>query len=288
MATPRFAWKSLLFVPADNDKLLLKAPGSAAHAIILDLEDGVGGAQKASARANIAGAISTLKAAGKGVVVRVNSDQPDFLEDLHHAPLWLADAVMLPKTETGAQLNSVAEMLLECAGAAGYDGPQPGLIALIESASGMADLQVIARHPALIGAALGTEDYCLDFGVEPTPDMLRMPCGMLALQARANGLMAIATPYSIADFSDLDQYKEACQLARRLGCTGALCIHPKQVERVNSVFRPSEAELENAKAIVQAWEAAQAEGRAVLSLGGRMIDQPVAMSAYQVLKQAEE
>lgn len=279
------AWKSFLFVAADNDKLLQKAPDSKAHAIILDLEDGVGGDRKAAARANVSGAITMIKTAGKGVVVRTNSNLLDISDDVRHAPLWQADAVMLPKVETAARLSAAGELLQERAGEAGNEETLPGLIALIETPAGLAGLQTIAAHPALIGLAFGTEDYCLGLGVEPALESLSIPCGLLAIHARANGLMALATPSSIANFSDLDRYREACRLGRHLGCTGALCIHPKQVECVNEVFEPSESEIHNARIIVQAWEDAQAKGRCVLSLNGRMIDKPVAMNAIQILKQ---
>jgi citrate lyase subunit beta / citryl-CoA lyase len=279
--------RSLLFVPADNSTRLQKALALGADAVILDLEDGVTSAAKAQARQNIALAAQQLHDGGIGVVVRINAGWRDVMADLAAAIDPSMQAIMVPKVEDAGRLLIIAEMIDEFALDKGMAPGSIKLIALIESPAGLAQLQSIARVETLAGLALGTEDFSLALGVAPLPDMLDYPAREIALAASTRGLMALAVPISIAEFRDIDAYNAAATRAAGFGVTGAICIHPAQVNAANQCFQPSTEAINKAQAIVAAWDQAQAEGKAVTALNGMMIDLPVAERAKRLLQELE-
>lgn len=277
-------WRSLLFVPADNRARRDKALTLAADAVILDLEDGVAAGAKAQAREELAAAATALRERGIGVVVRINSGWRNVLADLAVAVHPAVQALMLPKVEDPAQVRVVAEMVEEFAADNGVAPGAMALIALIESPAGLARLGEIASVSSVAGLALGTEDFCLALGVAPQPDVLDYPARQIALAASPRGLLALAVPISIAEFRDTEAYGAAAARAAAFGATGAICIHPAQVECANRNFAPGTAAIAEAEAILEAWEQAQAQGKAVTALDGMMIDLPVAERARRLLQ----
>ncbi len=193
---------------------------------------------------------------------------------------------MAPKVESVARLASLAEMIDEIEAERGLPFGHVGIIALIESPLGLSMAAKIASARRVIGLALGGEDFALSLGVAPTPAALDLPCRQLALAAASRGVMALAAPISIGAFKDEEAYRVALQAARAIGATGTLCIHPKQVRIANACFSVSDAEREDAEAVIQAWGAAQDSGVGVIELGGRMIDLPVLERARRVLARA--
>lgn len=155
------------------------------------------------------------------------------------------------------------------------------MIALIETAAALPRLAEIAEIPQLIGRALGSEDFSLSVGVPPSPELLDLPCRQIALAAAPRGLMALGLPISIAMISDRDAWAAAVARARAIGMTGALCIHPRQVEPINQGFAPSDEERQRAARIAEAWEAS--DGRGVITVDGRMVDLPVILAARRLL-----
>ncbi len=283
----RQGWCSLLFVPADDAVRREKAARAGADAVILDLEDGVGSANKADARAAVAPAAAAVVAAGPDCVVRINGNWQTAMDDLRAAVSAPVRAIMVPKAESASRLIVLAEMLAELEAERGLPVGHTSLIALIESPAGLMALPEIAACPRVIGLALGPEDLAVSLGVAPSPILLDLPARQLALAAASRGQMALAVPLSIAAFRDVEGYEAAARQAAAFGVTGALCIHPNQVRVANAVFRPSDAEQVQAARIVAAWETAQAEGRAVTTLDGVMIDRPVVLRAHAVLARAQ-
>jgi citrate lyase subunit beta / citryl-CoA lyase len=267
-------WRSLLFVPADDERRIGKAAGSEADAVILDLEDGVSIENKAAARQRLPQAIETVAAQGKTVLVRVDSDnlQADMEAALHP----LLSALMLPKVEDVTPVQIVSNYL-------DSGSSNIGILPLIESPRALPQLEAILLQARVVGLALGSEDFSLALGVPPTPACLDLPSRMIALAAAAHGKAAIAIPFSLAAFRDLDGFRDAALLARSFGATGGLCIHPAQVDVVNGSFRPSQESMDQARAIAAAWEKAEQAGQAVISLDGQMIDRPVALRAARLL-----
>lgn len=275
--------RSLLFTPADSARLLEKAHLRGADAIILDLEDGVLPPARPAARAGIAAAAARLSGHGLPVLVRINSAWRDIVADLDASVRPGLHAVMVPKVEDAGSLRVIAAMIGEWEDSRGLAPGGIGLVALIESPLGLEHLAEIADSPRLIGLALGGEDFSLALGVEPTEAALALPCRMIALAAAARGLMAIGLPGALAEFKDLAAYQATARLARDIGITGALCIHPAQITVINRTFAPTAEEIAWAETVMAAWTEAEARGSGTAAVAGRMIDRPVAERARAIL-----
>ena len=221
--------------------------------------------------------MADVRAQGVAAVVRINGPWMLAVEDLRAAVSAGAEALMVPKAEDPHKLRVMAAMVAELRGDA------LPLIALIESPSGVAQAHAIADVPCVAGLALGTEDFSLAMGVEPSTAVLDLPARQLALAAAGRGLMALAVPFSIARFREEEAYRAIAGEVAAYGVNGAICIHPKQVAVANEVFGLSAAAREEAQRIWAAWEEARAQGLSVVSLDGRMIDLPVAERARKAL-----
>lgn len=275
-----FSWKSLLFVPGNNPSRIGKAAALTVDAVIIDLEDAVAAEQKAEARAQLTDAIATVTAAGRPVVVRINSRWSDVIADLAVAVQEGVAAIMVPKVQHSARLAVLGEMIAEMAEERNLPR-RPAMIVLIEDPEGLAQIDSLAAVDGVIGLALGTEDFSLALGVPPSGESLVLPCRQIALAAARRGIMALGLPVSIATIEDRDAWSSAARQARAMGMSGALCIHPAQVESVNQVFSPSAEEIAFARGALEAWDAAGGAG--VIRHAGRMIDLPVVLAAQRLL-----
>jgi len=280
MSRPVADWRSLLFVPGNQPRLIEGAHKRGADALILDLEDAVPVPHKPAARAGLVEAVRLLEQQGLDVVVRVNADSPSLLEDLQACRAAAVSTVMLPKVAAPEQLAAFEAHLASVTDASGpvFD---PALIALIESPAGVFSANAIAALPRVTALALGSEDLALAMGVAPSAASLTLPCQWLALAAAAHGKRGYGLPASLADFSDQAALLGAARTARATGLHGALCIHPAQVVMVNQAFAPSAADMDWARQVVEAWAEAR-EG--VARLGETMIDRPVIERARLLLQ----
>lgn len=273
----------MLFVPADNPELVMKAAQSEADAIIVDLEDAVSVEQKSAARHFLSKNIVEISGNGAGVILRVNSGWRDLMNDLGAGVRQGVDAVMIPKVENAGNVGVIADIIGEFEMERGLDLGFIKIIALIESPAGLDQAYAVASVSRVAGLALGTEDFSLAMGVPPTAEMLDMPVRQIALAANASGCMSFAIPLSIAEFQDSATFEHAARKARAIGCSGALCIHPKQVRITNQVFMISESERDEAHAIVAAWDQTVLQGKSVGTRNGKMIDKPVLLRARRLL-----
>lgn len=275
------SWRSLMFVPADDAARLAKAGTRGADALILDLEDAVPPSRKALARVNLFHAIPELSRQGANLVIRINAGWREALADLDAAVRPGVAAIMVPKVENAARLIAIGELIAELAAGNGVSAT-PGILALVESPAGVANLKAIAAAPGVIGIALGSEDFSLALGAPPVPASLDLPCRLVALAAAQFGLMALGLPISIATIEDIGAWEGGVAAARAVGMTGALCIHPKQVGPANMCFAPSEAEVMAARRLLEAWEAR--DGAGVISFEGKMVDRPLVLAAQRTIE----
>lgn len=282
--TPIPAWRSLLFVPADKPALLEKAHLRGADAIILDLEDAVPAAGKPQARADLGHWIDRLAGFGCSVVVRVNSGWLDVLADLPVAIRPGVSALLLPQVKDDLAVRAVSGIAGEMEAAQGLPVGGIGLVAMVEGAAVLPHLPVICALPRVIGLALGSEDYALSLRAEPGPAVLMPVCQVMAQITSVRGQMAIGLVDSLTNFRDLEAYGRSCGQSRAAGMTGALCIHPAQVEAVNQSFAASPALLAWAEKVMNAWKQAEAQGLGVCSVDGQMIDRPVVERARHILQ----
>ena len=279
--------RTLLFVPAVNERMITNAARSDADAVILDLEDGVAGAQKADARQLARTSIAALRDAGKTALVRVNGIETGATRDDLLAVI--ADgltAVVLPKVQHPQDLRDLDVLLREAEVANGVRPGDIAVVPIIESARAVLRCEPIVQAiDRVAGIAIGGEDYTRDIGVERDADGLALMHirGATVQIATAYGLTAIDAPY--IDFKDERGLIRDSEVARAIGLKAKFVIHPDQVATANRIFSPSEREVAQARRIVDAWETRDAAVGAI-SVDGRMVDAPVFERARQTIATA--
>ncbi|MGI4799681.1 MAG: HpcH/HpaI aldolase/citrate lyase family protein [Janthinobacterium lividum] len=277
--------RSLLFVPATSARKVEKALTGAADGVIVDLEDAVATAEKGQARQQAAELLAVHR--GKTVFVRVNAlGTPFSYDDLLMAAAAAIDGIVLPKAESAADILTVDWLLTQLETRA---GKQPGTLELtpiVETARGVAQAAAIASaSPRVRRLAFGAVDLALDMDVDLEDDAgaINQARFALTLASRAAGLEGpIDTVFT--DIADTAGLETSTRRARAMGFAAKACIHPAQIETVNAVFSPSPAELERARTIVEAFDAAEAQGLAAVSVGGVMVDYPVVLKARRTLE----
>jgi citrate lyase subunit beta/citryl-CoA lyase len=248
-----------LFVPANRPERFAKAAASGADAVILDLEDAVPAEAKDAARAMLTTDFTELP-----VLLRVNAIGTAWHADDVAAAMRLRPAaIILPKAEHPAQLAALA---------AACNLP---LIALIESARGMAKARDIAGTSGVMRLAFGSIDYCADLACDHLRDVLLPARSELVLASR---LADIAAPIDgvTLHLEDATVSHDDAAHARTLGMTGKLCIHPRQIAEVQRAFAPSGEQIDWALRVL-------ATGDGAVSIDGTMVDEPVRIRARTIL-----
>jgi citrate lyase subunit beta/citryl-CoA lyase/malyl-CoA/(S)-citramalyl-CoA lyase len=280
-----------------------KALQSQADVIMLDLEDSVPLDSKLEARDSVAGSLLSLDWTGKVVTARINGlDTPFGYRDL----LLLAekaghrlDTVVVPKVDRIADLHFVDRLLdgIEL----NRKAPRAmGIEAIIESARGLENVSQIARASRRLKTLVfGVADYSASIGArlvsisghgeqEETSypgHRWHFAMSRLVMAAKSAGLMAIDAPYG--NFRDPEGLRRSAAAACALGFDGKWTIHPDQIEIVNAVFTPSTEDIERARRIIEAFEAAEEAGRGAAAVDGRMIDHATVRLARQLWQQAQ-
>lgn len=262
--------RSVLFMPGSNARALEKAKTIDADVLVFDLEDAVAPDAKEEARTLVAGALSSGDYGHRELVVRINAVETDWWRgDLAAVGPHHPKAIILPKMEAADTLERVSDELVWHA--SDHDAE---FWVMLETPFGFLRAEDIAQsHDRLTTFVVGTNDLVKDLRARHVPG--REPViGALAravLVARAYGLSVLDGVYS--DFKDAEGFAAECEQARNMGFDGKTLIHPSQVEAANEAFSPSEAELANAQRVIEAFEAAQAEGKGVAVLDGQMIEE---------------
>ena len=261
--------RSVLYMPGANTRALEKARTLSADALIFDLEDAVAPEAKEAARSNVVLAAESKAYGKREIAIRCNGLNTPWGEaDIEAIARSGADAILVPKVESATQVTHVVS-LLDTAGAP----TTMAVWAMMETPKGILRAEEIAgAHPRLALFVMGTNDLVKDMRARHTPMRLPMMAalGIGMLAARAHGLAILDGVYN--DIQDTEGFRAVCQQGLEMGFDGKTLIHPSQVEPCNAVFAPSAAELEMAGKIVAAFKAAQAEGKGVVTVDGRMIE----------------
>lgn len=269
-------WRSLLFVPVTARRFVDGAARRGADAIILDLEDSVAASEKERARGLVPEAAAIVSRGGADVVVRINRPLRMAVRDIEASVGPGVLALALPKTDSAEHVRLLAEVVDELEAERGMMPGATRLIAMVETAAAFFHLAEIARaHPRLCGLTLGAEDFATSAGILPEAEALSMPKQMAVFAARAAGIMPLGFIGSIAEFHDLDGFRQTIRRSRRFGFIGASVIHPSQVPILNEEFRPGPEEVDHARRVLAAYNKALAEGVGAVTVDGRMIDVPV-------------
>jgi citrate lyase subunit beta/citryl-CoA lyase len=281
------AWRSLLYVPASAEKFVARAHERGADAIILDLEDGVAPAAKPAARAGLPAAVASVRRNGADVLVRINRPLRLAVEDIAAAVAAGADALVCTKVLGPDHVRLLSELAAESEAASGRPAGAVRFVVLIEDAAALAHAQAIAAaDPRVVALGVGGEDLATDLGAEPTPDALDLPKRMGLVAARAAGVLPLGFIGTVAGLADLEGYRAMLRRSRAIGFACASCVHPSQVPIINEEYGPRPEEVERARRLVAAFEAALAEGRGAVAFEGEMIDKPIVERARRLIARA--
>jgi len=266
--------RSYLFVPGSRPDRYERALASGADAVIVDLEDAVAAADKPSAREALQRWLASRPDGAAPITVRINPPGTAWHDDdLSLARHGAVAALMVPKAERAEVLTLIASR---------RDGL--GVIALVESARGIAACRALAAAPGVMRLAFGSIDLALDLGLRGAgEDDLAPHRAELVLASRLAGLAAPIDGVTAA-FDDLGLLTTDVQRARRLGFGAKLCIHPQQIATVHQGLAPAAAELAWARRVVAASASA---GGAAVAVDGAMVDTPVLLRAQAIVAEAQ-
>ncbi|MBS1887477.1 MAG: CoA ester lyase [Actinobacteria bacterium] len=283
--------RSCLSVPGSSSRKLEKAAALAADEFVLDLEDAVAAAEKADARRGVVDFLAGGGLNGRGVAVRVNAlGSPWFEEDVRAlgALARRPFSLVVPKVEGTAEIDVVAGLLGE---AEADDRGEPIRVqALVETAAGVARAGAIATASERLDALIiGYADLAASLGRSPA--LARDPDSWLAVQdavliaARAAGCQAIDGPWLGVEVDE--GFTRAARRAAELGFDGKWAIHPAQIDALNALFTPDEAEVDRAERVLAALDEAARAGAGAAALDGEMIDEALAVGARRILAKAQ-
>jgi citrate lyase subunit beta/citryl-CoA lyase len=270
--------RSLLYVPASSEAMLGKAGSRGADVLIVDLEDGVLPEAKDAARDRAERLWPDLDFGGSEAFLRVNAPATPWHEpDVAAAARVRPGGVVLPKCEEPASVAVVARRL-----------PDAPLFLMVETARGVLAAPGLARVEGVAGLLFGAADFRASVRASRDPEEteLLLARGALVLAARAAGVLVFDTPFF--DYRDEGGLERSARRARTLGFDGKTAIHPGQVAILNRVFAPTADEVERARAVVTALEAAAREGRSVATVDGEMVEALHAAEATRTLERARQ
>lgn len=260
--------RSVLYMPAANAKALEKAKTIPADALIFDLEDAVAPDAKPAARESAAAAASSGEYGRRELTIRCNGlDTPWGADDLVAAAAAGPAAVVIPKVSSTAYLADVVKRL-EAAGA-----PDSLRVwAMIETPTAIFDVRQIAAVDRVAVLVMGNNDLVKELRARQVPG--RAPIlGHLAtavLAAREAGKVILDGVFN--DITNAEGFEAECRQGAEMGFDGKTLIHPGQVDVANTVWAPSEAEIDEARQIIEAFAQAEAEGKGVVTVNGRMVE----------------
>ena len=285
-------YRSWMFVPGHRQRMIDKALGINADAIMLDIEDGVAPGEKDTARKLIGEALGRERSPKSPArFVRIN--------DIGHARMDAdlkavlrpgLDGLVLPKVETHEAVRQVEAIVKEREPGLGMEPGRVGFLVAIESPKGLFNAAAIASCSSrVVGLIFGAEDFGREMGL-PTvregeaQDMLYARSA-LAVAAASAHVQAVDGVW--VDLKDTEGLLGFARQSRRLGFSGMSSIHPSQIDPIHSVFSPTQGEIDYAKEVVKAYEEAVSRGDGSISLGGQLIDRPIVERARRTLDLAE-
>ena len=276
--------RSVLYMPAANERALEKAKGIPADAIIFDLEDAVAPDAKEAARTNAVAAASSGEYGRRELTIRCNGlDTPWGIDDLAAAAQTGATAVVVPKVSSVKYLDQVSDRL-DAAGA----HADMRIWAMIETPTAILDVREIAAHWRVSALVMGTNDLARELRAAlgaPGRHPLVPHLAQALLAAREAGKVILDGVYN--DVKDLDGFRAECVQGFEMGFDGKTLIHPGQVDICNDVWAPSDDDVATARGMIAAFEEAVADGRGVVTYNGRMIENLHVENAKRILAVAD-
>ena len=274
--------------------MFAKALASAADSLIIDLEDAVTPDSKAEVRNIVSGWLANSDFGSQERLVRVNPlDSPWGKEDLEAIMSSPPDGIVLPKVCTFSDIEAIDEVLSGLENDAGVGTRSVPLILIgTELAAAVFNLPKMACHPRVGGVTWGAEDLSASLGARTKRDangeyleVFRFARSVCLLSAVGAGVQPIDTVY--VDFRDTEGLSRECELAADMGFTGKMTIHPSQIDIVNQAFSPTQTEVEEAVALLQAFTENAAQGRMAFTFRGEMVDVAHQKRAQVIVERAQ-
>lgn len=260
--------RSVLYMPAANERALEKAKTIASDALIFDLEDAVSPESKDAARENAVKAASSGEYGKREITIRCNGlDTPWGAADIAAAAKSCASSIVIPKVGDAAAVDAVSKHL-DAAGA-----PAEMLIwAMVETPSAIFNARSIAAHPRVAVLVMGTNDLVKELHAAQVPGRAPVISHLATalLAAREADKPILDGVYN--DIKNAEGFRAECVQGMQMGFDGKTLIHPDQVAIANEVWAPGESEVEHARRVIEAFNAARAEGKGVVQLDGKMIE----------------
>ena len=270
-------YRSVLYIPGSKDRALDKARSLPVDSGIFDLEDAVAVDEKPAARATLQDALAAGGYGARVRIVRINGLDTEWgRADAEAVAQMDCDAVLLPKVESAAQLDALADIT----------GDLP-IWAMMETPRGMLNAAEIAAHPKMAGMVMGTNDLAKELQSRFRPDRLPMltSLSLCLLAAKAEGLVIVDGVYNA--FKDDEGLKAECTQGRDMGFDGKTLINPAQVETTNVAFAPSADEVDLARRQIDAFEQAEANGQGVAVVDGKIVENLHIVTAKATLAKAD-
>jgi citrate lyase subunit beta/citryl-CoA lyase len=281
--------RTWMYVPADSRRKLDKALTAGSDALLADLEDAVSASGKDAARDSLAGWLADVDASASRPQIWVRVNAGSVADDVAAAMHPLVEGICLPKVEAPEQVQAISAVLdrLEPEGS-----PRRPLMLMVETARGIrrcGDFASASDRVALF--QLGEQDLRADLGLppdlskgaDPLPGPMQAARDAVVIASAASGLAGPVGPVSV-NIHDAELLRAETVRLRHAGFSGRALIHPAQVEPVAQAFVPSDAEAGWARKIIEAADAAEAEGIGVVVVDGGMVDAPVVATARQLLR----
>lgn len=277
-------YRSLLFVPGSNERMIDKAAGLTADLVIFDLEDAVAPEHKQTARSVVARTLAEARWKKRSTGVRINPVGRGALRDLLSVAAEPPDVVVLPKVECASDLAFAAMALREFDLDRGYESGTM-IIALLETPRGVANAaRILEGADRLCGVGFGSGDYTSLAGITESDDRaeLLVPRAHVSMAAASVGVAAYDAVY-YRDLSDLEALSQDTAFGRALGYSGKFAVHPAQLDVINALYAPQPSEVAWARKVLEA-AAAHGAPRGALRVDGQMVDAPILARARRILE----
>ena len=274
--------RSVLYMPSSNTKALDKAKTIPCDAIIFDLEDAVAPDAKPTAREQAVAAVGSAAYGRRELTIRCNGlDTPWGADDIAAAGAAKPVAVVIPKVNSTVELDTVAAAL-DAAG-----GTDTMIWAMVETPTAIFDVRAIAAHPRVAVLVMGTNDLAKEIGAPQVPGRgnLAPYLATAVLAAREAGTVILDGVYN--DIADADGFTAECRQGVEMGFDGKTLIHPSQVDPANAAWSPNADEVDFARRVIAAFEEAEADGRGVITVDGKMIEHLHVANARRTLAVAD-
>lgn len=271
--------RSVLYMPAANERALDKAKTIPADCLIFDLEDAVAPDAKPEARDNAVRAARSGDYGRREITIRCNALSTQWgAQDIAAAATSGVSAVVIPKIDSIAEVDAVSTALTR-AGAP----DSLSIWAMIETPTAIFDVRQIAAHPRVAALVMGTNDLAKELRASQIPGRAPLVPHLASALLAAREADKVVLDGVFNDVKDLEAFRAECIQGATMGFDGKTLIHPSQVDIANEVWAPSTYDVEYSKRVIEAFEAASAEGRGVITVDGRMIENLHVDNARRVL-----